>query len=73
MISEMLDSTSSCKLLEIRQGELHLGPLSDSICPGMPCVADKCLRATIVLAVVVYVISTTSVHFECAFNTIRKD
>lgn len=53
--------------------ETNCGPLSDTICSGILCVENTCLKMVIVRAAVVCDISITSAHFKWASTTIKKD
>lgn len=47
--------------------EKNCGPLSDTICSGIPWVANKCRSTAVVLAVEVHA------HLECASTTMKSD
>ena len=51
---------------------LNCGPLSLTICTGIPYLQNKSLRTSIVAAAVVLFIRIISGHFECASTTTKK-
>ena len=67
----MLDAIGPSEIFEISRGEL--GPVVGNDLFRNAMNGKQTTEASMVLAVVVWDISTTSAHFECASTTMKKD
>ena len=56
-----------------KSSDVICGPLSETICSGIPCVGKSFRSLVMVLPVFVFFISKTSGHFEYASTTTRND